>query len=99
MTTEAALPWPQRVLGSTGLMADPLCIGTAELGGLTDIFAHAVGEEEAIATARAIFDGPIHFVDTAADYGESERRLGIALRERGGLPPGFVLSTKAGCGF
>ncbi len=34
---------------------------------------------------------------TAASYGdgESERRIGIVLRERGGLPPGFVLATKA----
>jgi D-threo-aldose 1-dehydrogenase len=80
-------------------MVDPLCIGTSELGHLVNIFPHAVGEEAALATARAIFAGPIGFVDTAADYGESERRLGIALRERGGLPPGFVLSTKAGCGF
>jgi D-threo-aldose 1-dehydrogenase len=80
-------------------MVDPLCIGTSELGGLVNIFPHAVGEEAALATARAIFAGPIGFIDTAADYGESERRLGMALRERGGLPPGFVLSTKAGCGF
>src|SRR3979411_56291 len=27
--------------------------------------------------------------------GESERRIGLALRERGGLPQGFVLATKA----
>jgi D-threo-aldose 1-dehydrogenase len=90
---------PKRALGATGLMVDPLCIGTSELGDLVNIFPHAVGEEPALATARAILAGPIGFVDTAADYGESERRIGIALRERGGLPPGFVLSTKAGCGF
>lgn len=75
-------------------MAPPLCIGTSELGGLTRIFPNAPGEEEALATARAILDGPIPFLDTAAGYGESERRIGIVLRERGGLPPGFVLATK-----
>jgi D-threo-aldose 1-dehydrogenase len=47
----------------------------------------------------------IDFLDTAAIYGydaaepngfgESERRIGQVLRERGGLPPGKVLSTKA----
>ncbi|HEU5198568.1 MAG TPA: aldo/keto reductase, partial [Ktedonobacterales bacterium] len=54
-------------------------------------------EEQALATIRAIFAGPINFVDTAASYGdgESERRIGIVLRELGGLPPGFVLATKA----
>jgi D-threo-aldose 1-dehydrogenase len=36
-------------------------------------------------------------MDTAASYGdgESERRIGMVLREIGGLPPGFVLATKA----
>jgi len=86
--------WPRKALGGTGLMAPPLCIGTSELGGLTRIFPNAPGEEEALATARAILDGPIPFLDTAAGYGESERRIGIVLRERGGLPPGFVLATK-----
>jgi D-threo-aldose 1-dehydrogenase len=97
MNTSA--PWPKRPLGSTGLMVHPLCIGTAELGELVNNFPYTVGEERALATARAIFDGPIHFVDTAAGYGESERRLGIVLRERGGLPAGFVLSTKVGCRY
>jgi D-threo-aldose 1-dehydrogenase len=64
---------------------------------MPDTFAYAVGEERALDTFRAIFDGPVNFVDTAASYGdgESERRIGIVLRERGGLPPGFVLATKA----
>ena len=43
------------------------------------------------------FASPITFIDTAASYGdgESERRIGIVLRELGGLPPGHVLATKA----
>jgi D-threo-aldose 1-dehydrogenase len=88
--------WRKRPLGSIGLMVDPLCFGTAELGELKN-FPYAVGEERAVATARAILAGPTNFVDTASGYGESERRLGIALRERGGLPDGFVLATKVGC--
>jgi D-threo-aldose 1-dehydrogenase len=64
---------------------------------MPDTFSYAVPEERALATIRAIFSGPINFVDTAASYGdgESERRIGIVLREIGGLPPGFVLATKA----
>jgi len=36
-------------------------------------------------------------LDTAASYGdgESERRIGLVLKETGGVPPGVVLDTKA----
>jgi D-threo-aldose 1-dehydrogenase len=84
-------------LGKTGLAVTPLCIGCAPLGNMPDTFNYGVSEEQALATIRAIFAGPINFIDTAASYGdgESERRLGIVLRELGGLPPGFVLASKA----
>src|SRR5919201_5857762 len=97
MTTVSESPLPKRALGSSGLMVHPLCIGCAELGDMPQTFAYSVSEEQALATIRAVFDGPINFLDTAASYGdgESERRIGLVLRERGGLPPGFVLATKA----
>jgi D-threo-aldose 1-dehydrogenase len=87
----------ERPLGQTGLSVPPLCIGCAALGNMPETFAYEVAEEQALATIRAIFDSPIHFLDTAASYGdgESERRIGVVLQERGGLPPGFVLATKA----
>lgn len=90
-------PFPLRSLGKTELRVSPLCIGCAPLGNMPETFAYSVKEEQALATMRAIFAGPINFVDTAASYGdgESERRLGIVLREVGGLPPGFVLASKA----
>jgi D-threo-aldose 1-dehydrogenase len=97
--TDTGAPWPKRALGRTSLLVHPLCFGTAELGDLVTNFPYEVGEERALATARAIFDGPVEFVDTASGYGESERRLGIVLREREGLPAGFVLSTKVGCRY
>ena len=86
-----------RPLGLTGLEVTPLCIGCAPLGNMPETFAYTVAEEQALATIRAIFASPTNFVDTAASYGdgESERRIGIVLRELGGLPPGFVLATKA----
>jgi D-threo-aldose 1-dehydrogenase len=64
---------------------------------MPETFAYSVAEEQALNTIRAIFAGPITFVDTAASYGdgESERRIGIVLRELGGIPAGFVLATKA----
>jgi D-threo-aldose 1-dehydrogenase len=63
---------------------------------MPDVF-YPVPEEQALAVLRATFHSPINFLDTAAGYGdgESERRIGIVLRERGGLPPDYVLATKA----
>lgn len=87
----------KRPLGSTGLMVTPLCIGCAALGNMPETFAYAVPEERAVETLKVAFTSEINFVDTAAiyGYGESERRVGRALRELGGLPDGYVLSTKA----
>ena len=102
--TEASGPLAPRPLGPTGLQVTPICIGTAPLGNMPETFAYSVGEERALATIRAFFTGhgnsgtsPFNFLDTAASYGdgESERRIGIVLRELGGVPPGFVLATKA----
>ncbi|HEX6482427.1 MAG TPA: aldo/keto reductase [Ktedonobacteraceae bacterium] len=95
--TEASGPLAQRQLGSTGLRVTPICIGAAPLGSMPETFAYDVPEERALATVRAFFAGPFNFLDTAASYGdgESERRIGLVLRELGRLPPSFVLATKA----
>src|SRR5881392_1057895 len=95
--TQASGPLALRLLGSTGLQVTPICIGAAPLGNMPETFAYEVPEERALATVRAFFAGPFNFLDTAASYGdgESERRIGSVLAELGGLPPGFVLATKA----
>ena len=88
----------QRPLGSTGLMVTPLCIGCAPLGDMPETFAYSVSEEQALATVRATFNSPINFLDTAYSYGdgESERRIGLVLKEFGNqVPAGYVLATKA----
>jgi D-threo-aldose 1-dehydrogenase len=86
----------RRRFGSTDLQVTPICIGTAALGSMPETFAYDVPADRALATLRAFADSPINFLDTAASYGdgESERRIGLFLRERA-LPDGFVLSTKA----
>jgi D-threo-aldose 1-dehydrogenase len=86
-----------RSLGTTGLQVSALCIGCAPLGNMPDTFSYSVPEEQALATVRAIFQSPVNFLDTAASYGdgESERRIGLVLKEMGGLPGGYVLATKA----
>ncbi len=88
---------PKRHLGRTGLLVTPICVGCAPLGSMPEVFGYSVTEEQALATLRAAFRSPINFIDTAASYGdgESERRIGMALRELGGLPDGSVLATKA----
>lgn len=88
---------PRRPLGSTGLVVTPVCLGCAPLGDMVSTFAYSVPEDRALATVRDALYGPINFIDTAASYGdgESERRIGLVLREVGGLPDGVVLATKA----
>ena len=85
-----------RQLGRTGLKVTPLCVGGALLGSMPETFGYEVPLERALATLRRAFAGPINFLDTSNNYGggESERRIGIVLRELGGVPDGFVLATK-----
>jgi D-threo-aldose 1-dehydrogenase len=64
---------------------------------MPETFAYSVPEDRALATVRAIFDGDLNFLDTSPSYGdgESERRIGLVVRERAGIPPDYVLATKA----
>jgi D-threo-aldose 1-dehydrogenase len=75
-------------LGRTGLQVPPIAVGCAELANMPEAFGYAVPEDQAFATVRAALAGPLNYIDTAAWYGngESERRIGIVLRELGGLP-------------
>lgn len=83
-------------LGRTDLVVSRLCFGTSALADMPKSYGYAAGAERAEATFRAIFAGPTNFLDTARIYGNglAEERIGLALREIGGLPKGFVLSTK-----
>ncbi len=83
-------------LGRTDLVVSRLCFGTSALADMPQAYGYAAGADRAAATFRAIFDGPTNFLDTARIYGDglAEERIGAALRERGGLSAGFVLSTK-----
>ncbi len=88
---------PRRALGAIGLEVTTVCIGCAPLGDMPDTFAYSVPEEQALELLRAAFNSSINFLDTAASYGdgESERRIGIVLGELGGVPPGYLVGTKA----
>jgi D-threo-aldose 1-dehydrogenase len=86
----------KKPVGATGLEVTEIGFGTAPLGGMPDTYGHDVTEETARATVRAIFDSPVNLMDTSRNYGlgRAEDRIGAVIRERGGLPDGFVLSTK-----
>ena len=87
-------------LGRTGLTVSNICFGT---GGLTNGADADTPERVRTAhkTVREIFDGPANFIDTSRIYGRgrSEERIGDVIRERGGLPSGFILETKLDLDF
>ena len=84
------------MLGRTGLSVSKLCFGAAVIGDMPETFGYAVDADRAEATLKAIFAGPVNFLDTARIYGHgrSEQRIGEALKVIGGLPQGFVISSK-----
>lgn len=86
----------KHTIGTTGLEITGIGFGTAPLGEMPDTYGYSVDEATARAALHAIFDGPVNLMDTSRNYGfgRSETRIGAAIRERGGLPKGFVLSTK-----
>lgn len=88
----------RRKFGNTSLEVPPVAMGCAPLGDMQDTFLYSVPEDEAIATVKAALASPFDYIDTAALYGDgvSERRVGQALKELGGLPDDAVLQTKAG---
>jgi D-threo-aldose 1-dehydrogenase len=83
-------------LGRSGLSVSRLCFGLAPLGDMPDTYGYGVSAESARETVHAIFDSEVNFLDTSRIYGmgRSEARVGEVIAERGGLPPGFVISTK-----
>lgn len=85
-----------RPLGRTGIEVTSLCLGTSALGSMPKTYGYEVSEQDALATLRRAFAGPVTFVDTSNIYGfgASERLIGRVLAEIGGLPGGFVLATK-----
>ncbi|WP_449386080.1 aldo/keto reductase [Cellulomonas soli] len=85
-----------RPLGATGLQVSAVAAGGSPLAGMPWLYGYDVPFERAVATVLAVLRGPISLIDTANAYGdgESERRIGEALRRAGGLPDGVVVATK-----
>ncbi len=83
-------------IGDSGLQISSISFGTSCLGDMPDTYGYQVDEVRARDTLHAIFSSPVNLLDTSNNYGSgrSEERIGNYLREIGGLPDGFVLSTK-----
>src|ERR1041385_1480135 len=77
-----------RMLGRSGVLVSPLCLGTMNFGGSTD-------EEDSFAIMHKAVEGGINFFDTANVYtkGESERIIGKFLKDNH-LREQIVLATK-----
>ena len=87
----------KRRFGQTDYEVTPVCVGTSALGNFPAQYGYEVDDATAVATILKVIEGPLNFIDTSNEYGnggDSERRIGEALRQAGGLPEGFVLATK-----
>ena len=80
----------------TGLEVTELSFGTSSLGSMPDTYGYEVPEDRAQKTLSRFFQGPVNMLDTSRNYamGESEKRIGKAIKDNGGWPKGFLLSTK-----
>lgn len=85
-----------RPFGRTGITVSAICMGGSQLGSMPELFGYEVTEKDAIGLVRRVLDSPIRFLDTSNGYGggRSEERIGRAVRDHGGLPADFVISTK-----
>jgi aryl-alcohol dehydrogenase-like predicted oxidoreductase len=92
--SDMAMYKAQRTLGKTGLKVPALGMGGAGIGGLYGETQGVSGDRAAIETVELAFERGIRYVDTSPLYGESERRIGLALE--GVKRDSYLLSTKTG---
>lgn len=94
--TPESTDW-MRPLGRTGLEVSALTLGASPLGSIPRLYGREVSADEGVRTVLAALDSPVRCLDTSNGYsdGESERRIGEAIRLAGGLPPRHVVVTKA----
>ncbi len=88
---------PRKTLGRSGLSTTVVGVGTSPLASMPQLYGYAVSEDQAVDTIDATLDSDIRFIDTSNGYGtdgSAERRIGTALRRRGGLPGDVLLATK-----
>ena len=92
MTAEAAVPLVTAPLGRTGHAVTRLGLGAAHIAGGQ---GGELSEDAAIATVHRALDVGITYLDTAPLYGDSERCIGLALRDHPRASELFI-ATKVG---
>lgn len=85
---------PKRTLGRTGLEVTQLGFGAMEIRGERIWKGRPVSDEQAETILNAVLDAGINFIDTANDYGKSERYIGQFISSRRDQ---YYLATKCGC--
>ncbi|GEN69165.1 aldo/keto reductase [Chryseobacterium rhizosphaerae] len=75
----------------------PLSLGGAGIGSCNEniFFQEAISEKQAVETILYALENGINLIDTSPFYGNSEKKIGIALQEYGNRSS-LVISTKAG---
>ncbi|GAA3934024.1 hypothetical protein GO495_29585 [Chitinophaga oryziterrae] len=75
----------------------PISLGGAGIGSCKKnvFFQGPVSDKKAIDTVLFALENGINLLDTSPFYGNSEKKIGLALKEYGGRSS-FILSTKAG---
>jgi aryl-alcohol dehydrogenase-like predicted oxidoreductase len=89
-----------RRLGRAGLVVSELCLGTNTFGGTGPLWSAlgALDQRQVNAVLKSALEAGINFIDTADVYGngESEQRIGHALRDLGVARSDVAITTKAG---
>ncbi|MEI6914400.1 MAG: aldo/keto reductase [Armatimonadota bacterium] len=84
----------KKQLGRTGLEVTQLGFGAMEIRGERIWSGRPVADEQAETILNAVLDSGINFIDTANDYGKSERYIGQYISCRRNE---YYLATKCGC--
>ncbi len=83
-----------KTIGPNGPSVTTICFGTSAIGDMPNTYGYSVDLDRAHKAVEAIFAGPVNFLDTARNYSNSEERIGEVIKARGGVPDGFVISSK-----
>ncbi|PWN68907.1 hypothetical protein C1631_012580 [Chryseobacterium phosphatilyticum] len=84
-------------LNTNGISIFPISLGGAGIGSCNKniFFQGPVSDKQAVETILFALENNINLIDTSPFYGDSERKIGIALQEYGNRSS-YILSTKAG---
>lgn len=85
-----------RQIGRTSLHTSTIIAGASPLASMPHLYGYDVSEGAAVDFVGALLRSPIRAIDTSNNYGDgtSERRIGTAIAQAGGVPDDFSVITK-----